>query len=432
MPTLSVPSMSVPPAPDFIAPLLTPDQRKVLHAVLWMDHPSRLHLCEALDFSKSKLTSLVGTLLDEALIEEGEMQPSGGGRRALGLRLSRALGVVVGIDLGATHAQVSLSDLTTRQLCSAHVMVEVGRGPGPVLAKIVPLIDDLLAQQGLSRAHVLGLGMGVPGPVEFETGLLISPPLMPNWEGFNLRAYFADLFAAPLAVDNDVNLMALGELHHARRQALGAAHTPRAVQGRWPGQENLLVVKLGTGIGAGIIMRGEVFRGADGAAGDIGHISVDAYGPRCSCGNVGCLEALAGAPNIVREARAAAEGGQSPLLAALLEADPAAFSTREVALAARQGDPVANDILQLAGTRVGQVIAGLINFMNPSQVLLSGGVAQVGPLLLASVRQSVYARSLPLSTRKLRIDYAALGVQAALRGAAVLAVERALLVEVGA
>ncbi|GMA15300.1 ROK family transcriptional regulator (plasmid) [Deinococcus metallilatus] len=397
---------------------LSRDEFELLEKLLWMDGPSRHELAARTGHSKSKIASLVAHLLDDGWLEEGESQESSGGRRPTSLHLSHQLGFIVGIDLGATSVDVVLCDVNLTVLGTRTAATSVSLGPGPVLAQIGGLLDDLLTCHGVPPEGVFGLGMGVPGPVEFRTGLLINPPLMPRWEGFNLREHFAALFEAPLAVDNDVNLMALGELHHVRQRGLGTD------------LENFLVVKLGTGIGCGIIARGDVFRGADGAAGDIGHICVDPDGPRCYCGNPGCLEALAGAPHIAREAAQAVESGASPILADLAR-QHGELGTREVAQAARLGDPVANHIVQTAGSRVGQVLAGLVNFFNPSQILLGGGVAHMGPLMLASVRQSVYARSLPLSTRKLRIDYTHLQDASGRRGAAVLALRHALTVQAG-
>ena len=392
----------------------TNDELRRLQTIFWMHSPSRFQLGEHLGFSKSKVTNLVNALLEQEMIEEADDLPSSGGRRPAGLQLSGRLGVTVGIDLGATSVGVTLCTANTDVLGSRSAVTDVRDGPGPVLATVVPMIDALLEEQGLTRMSVSGIGMGVPGPVEIATGLLISPPLMPTWEGFGLREFFADLFDAPVLIDNDVNLMALGELHHARVTQVSA------------GQENFIVVKLGTGIGAGVIVHGEVFRGADGAAGDIGHICVDQNGARCHCGNAGCLEALAGGPGIVLEALSAAKRAESPLMVALAERGDH-LSVEEIGLAARQGDVAANRIIQQAGNRIGQVLAGLVNFMNPSHVLIGGGVSHTGPLLLASIRQSIYARSLPLSTRKLHIEYTRLGDAAGLRGAAVLATYSSIL-----
>ncbi|HWG85074.1 MAG TPA: ROK family protein [Deinococcales bacterium] len=389
----------------------THDQEaRTLEAVFWSGSPSRHELAALTGYSKTKLNGIVGTLIAAGWLVDGEPRSSSGGRRPAGLELNPELGVVIGVDIGATSVDVSLADPSLRTLGTRSAVIDVRQGPGTVMARVSRLMSELLDEHKLAPDRLLGIGIGVPGPVEYASGLLISPPLMPGWEGFSLREHFAPSFSAPVYVDNDVNLMAIGELWHARRsnpRTLGSA-------------DNMIVLKLGTGIGAGIIAHGDIYRGADGSAGDVGHICVDPDGPRCHCGNAGCLEAMAGAPAIVRAAVDAGRDGRSPAFARLLE-EGRAISTYDVARAAREGDESANAIIQGAGALVGQMLASLVNFFNPSRILIGGGVAHVGPLMLASIRQSVYGRSLPLSTRKLRIDYTRLGDESGQRGATALA-----------
>jgi predicted NBD/HSP70 family sugar kinase len=209
-------------------------------------------------------------------------------------------------------------------------------------------------------------------------------------------------------VDNDVNLMALGELWRLQRSL-----------------QNFMVIKVGTGIGCGIVCHGEVYRGANGSAGDVGHICVDQAGPRCHCGNLGCVEALAAAPAITRLAVEAAQAGESAALAECLRAN-GKLTAIDVGQASRNGDAAANAIIQRAGSQIGQMLASVVNFFNPSHVFIGGGVTQIGPLFLASVRQSVYHRSLALSTRHLEIQYTPLGGQAGLIGAGALAMQESL------
>ncbi|WP_017758566.1 ROK family protein, partial [Pseudacidovorax intermedius] len=228
------------------------------------------------------------------------------------------------------------------------------------------------------------------------------------WDSFSIRDYLREDYAAPVFVDNDVNLMALGELWRLQR-----------------GLSNFLVIKVGTGIGCGIVCHGEVYRGAAGSAGDVGHICVDQQGPRCHCGNVGCVEAMAAGPAIVRMAQAAAERGESPALAAVLRTQ-GRIEAIDVGHASRAGDVAANAIIQRAGSLIGQMLASVVNFFNPSHVFIGGGITQIGPLFLAAVRQSVYQRSLALSTRHLEIQYTPLGTDAGVTGAGVLAMHETL------
>jgi predicted NBD/HSP70 family sugar kinase len=191
------------------------------------------------------------------------------------------------------------------------------------------------------------------------------------------------------------------------------------------GLQNFLVIKVGTGIGCGIVCHGVVYRGANGSAGDVGHICVDPQGPRCHCGNVGCVETMAAGPAIARAATEAALAGQSALLKERLDTQ-GALRLADVAMASRAGDAAANAIVQRAGALIGQMLASVVNFYNPSHIFIGGSVQKIGPLFLAAVRQSVYHRSLALSTRQLEIQYTPLGDRAGLIGAGVLAMQESL------
>jgi predicted NBD/HSP70 family sugar kinase len=231
---------------------------------------------------------------------------------------------------------------------------------------------------------------------------------MPEWDSFSIQDYLREEYAAPVFVDNDVNLMALGEQWRLQRAI-----------------ENFLVIKIGTGIGCGIVCHGEVYRGANGSAGDVGHICVDATGPRCRCGNLGCVEAMAAGPAIARMAAEAAASGESALLAACLESN-GVITPEDVGQASRNGDAAAIRIIQQAGNQIGKMLASVVNFFNPSHVIIGGGVTRIGPLFLAAVRQSVYQRSLALSTRHLEIQITPLGEYAGTVGAGVLAMQEML------
>jgi glucokinase-like ROK family protein len=381
---------------------------EVLQTVFWSAATSRHGLANRLAYSRTKANGLVANLIEQGLVEEAGLQESSGGRRPERLQLAGSLGVVLCADLGATSLDVAVMGPDLRVIASHAEAADVRAGPGVVLARVRDALRDLLARNGLSARQVIAIGIGVPGPVDFATGQLVDPPLMPEWDGFSIRDALADAFDAPVFVDNDVNLMALGESWRLQRSL-----------------QNFLVIKVGTGIGCGIVCHGEVYRGANGSAGDVGHICVDQAGPRCHCGNVGCLEAMAAGPAIAAMARAAAERGESPSLADALRGS-GAITAEDVGQASRNGDAAANAIIQRAGSLVGQMLASVVNFFNPSHVFIGGGVTRVGPLFLASVRQSVYHRSLALSTRHLEIQYTPLGSHAGRTGAGVLAMQEAL------
>ncbi|PVE42590.1 transcriptional regulator [Limnohabitans planktonicus II-D5] len=342
------------------------------------------------------------------MLQESGLRRSTGGRPPETLTFSPELGVLIGVDLGATSMDLAILRPDLSVLARHTEAADVRAGPGVVLARLRLLLRQLLAQCGYNEKQVIAIGMGVPGPVDFESAQLVDPPLMPEWDSFSIRDYLREEYNAIAFVDNDVNLMALGELWR--------------LQG---GLQNFLVIKVGTGIGCGIVCHGEVHRGANGSAGDVGHICVDVDGPRCHCGKLGCLEVMAAAPAIVRLATQAATSGESALLAASLEAN-GLLTPELVGQASRNGDAAANRIIQESGNHIGQMLASVVNFFNPSHVFIGGGLTRLGPQLLASVRQSVYQRSLALSTRHLEIQYTPLAERAGVVGAGVLAMQETL------
>lgn len=387
---------------------LSVDEITVLQTIFWSVGVSRYELSHRLVYSKSKTNSLVASLLDLGLLDEIGLLNSNGGRRAETLQLSSGLGVLLCVDLGATSLDLAVMKPDLTVLARIAEPLDVRRGPGDVMSRVRVLMRQMLAQCGATPKQVIGIGVGVPGPIDFESGQLVNPPLMPNWDGFSIRDYLLEEYSAPVFVDNDVNLMALGELWRLQRSL-----------------QNFLVIKVGTGIGCGIVCHGEVYRGANGSAGDVGHICVDTAGPRCHCGNLGCVETMAAGPAISRLATEAALSGESDLLAACL-AEKGVITPEDVGRASRNGDAAANRIIQHTGNLIGQMLASVVNFFNPSHVFIGGGITRVGPLFLASVRQSVYQRSLALSTRHLEIQYTPLAEQAGLVGAGVLAMQETL------
>jgi glucokinase-like ROK family protein len=276
------------------------------------------------------------------------------------------------------------------------------------------LLNKMITENGLNKSRLFAIGMGVPGPVDNKAGMLVSPPIMPGWDGFPIiKAMQADFPRAKVMVDNDVNVMALGEKSNGAGKDI----------------QNLIFIKIGTGIGAGIICHGEIYRGNNGCAGDIGHISVKKDGPMCHCGNTGCLEAVAAGPAIADRGVKAALEGKSPILLKHYEANGQKLRAEDVGLAAGEGDPVSIEIIRNSGQIIGDVLAGLVNFFNPGLILIGGGVSRIGNLLLSSIRQVVLTRSLPLATRNLRIDFSSSGQDAGVAGAISLAIDNVFTVE---
>lgn len=365
---------------------------------------SRPEIADRTGLTRAVVVQRVGELLDRGLLTEARDGPSTGGRPPRQLAFRGDAGHLLVADLGATSVDVAVTSLDGRVLRHIGEPADVAAGPDPVLGRVESLFAELLATTRSLPGRLWGMGIGLPGPVEFRSGTPISPPIMPGWDGYGVRARLAAAFGAPVWVDNDVNVMGLGEWR------AGAAS----------GHDNVIVVKVGTGVGSGIISDGRLHRGAQGAAGDVGHIQVSGdSGVVCRCGNVGCLEAFAGGAAIARDGAAAARAGQSPRLLAILETR-SEVTAEDVALAAAHGDPVAVALLQAAGARIGSMLAAVVSFFNPSLIVIGGGVAQSGDRLMASIREAVYRRSLPLATRELRVVPSSLGARAGIVGAAVM------------
>lgn len=389
-------------------------EAEVIEAIRETGPLSRTDLAQKLDYSRASVTTIVNDLFSTQLVEEIGQGKSAGGRRPLLLDINGNLGYVAGIDIGATSTDIALADFKGQILARYAAPSNVTVGAEPLLGQIAEIVRDLLDKQGATAAHLVAMGIGVPGPVEFSKGVLIAPPLMPTWEGYPIREFVNRHFPiARVVVDNDVNIMAKGE------QQAGAGQ----------GIDNFLFIKVGTGIGCGIIASGRIYRGSDGCAGDVGHICVDYNGPICHCGNRGCLEFMAAGPAIAKLAKEGALAGESDFLAARMEENEGILTAADVGDAAAAGDRLAIEIVQRSGRMIGGVLAGLVNFFNPRVIFIGGGVSNIGYQLLSTIRQATLRRANPLSTRQLRVEYTRLGDDAGVVGAIWLALEHVFTVK---
>lgn len=359
---------------------------------------SKAELGDLVELSRSKIAAELDRLTELGLVEEAGLAESRGGRRPAVVRVASGLRFI-GVNVGATSIDVAVTDGELEVIEHVSEELEVREGPKRVLGRVVELVGKLKEQGHLPRIH--GLGIGLPGPVSFRDGVPYAPPIMPGWDQYPVRDNLTKELGCPVLVDNDVNVMALGE------KQSGVAKN----------SDDFLFVKIGTGVGCGILVGGEVYRGANGSAGDIGHIQVDEDGPPCSCGNLGCLEAFFSGGALARLAQAVARSGESPFLAIRLE-EQGTLAATDVADALAAGDPVALRLVREGGRHLGLVLAGLVSFFNPSLIVIGGGVAGIGHVLLAEIRSAVYRRSLPLATNNLPLVVSELGEQAGVIGAA--------------
>jgi glucokinase-like ROK family protein len=386
------------PAEERLGALIT-----VLDYVRTHGAATRPTLVETTGLSRAVVTQRVVELLDYGLLVEGELAPSMGGRAPRTIRFRADAGYLLVADLGATSIDVAITDLAGKIIGHRQERSDIASGPTAVLDRVDELFQQCLSAADELPGELWAIGIGLPGPVEFESGMPDSPPIMPGWDRYPVRRRF-EQYGVPLWVDNDVNLMALGELR------AGVAR----------GHDNIVFIKIGTGIGAGLIVGGKLHRGAQGCAGDVGHVQlVDGTERVCRCGNIGCLEALAGGAAIARDAEAAAREGRSPVAARLL-AEKGALEASDVAFAASHGDPVSLELIGGAGRLIGRMLAAIVNLFNPSLIVIGGGVSATGDVLLATIRESVYRRSLPLATRDLAIKRSSLDGLGGVIGAAAM------------
>ena len=359
---------------------------------------TRAELVAVTGLARSTVSARVDELLASTLVTATGEAVSTGGRPPATFAFNPNARLVLAVDLGVSNARVALTNLGSDVLAEETVAQSITDGPVAILGSIARLALRLVDEVGRPLSDLAGVGIGLPGPVAHDTGRPISPPVMPGWDGFDVPGHLRETFPVPILVDNDVNIMALGE-HEAIH----------------PDVEDMILVKIASGIGAGIISDGQIQRGAQGAAGDLGHIAVpDSNGTPCTCGNLGCLEAVASGP---------------ALAARLREQGHAVGTHAQLVELVRSGDPEAVQAVRQAGRQIGAVLASCVNMLNPSVIVIGGVIAAAGEHLLAGIRESVYSRSLPLATQHLRIVSSRTEGRAGILGASALVTQHTLSAE---
>lgn len=345
--------------------------------------------------ARSTVSARVDALLGAGLLIAAGEAASTGGRPPSRVAFNPRAGLVLAVDLGASHATVAIADLGARILASTTHPLDIAAGPEPVLDRTLADAQTLLQEIAQPESALVGVGIGVPGPVEHSTGRPYNPPIMPGWDRFDIPAYVQRTFDVPVLVDNDVNILALGE------QATS-----------FPDTTDLVFVKVATGIGAGIIAGGQLQRGAQGSAGDMGHVRV----PHS-----------ADSMHAADEERDLEDLASGSAIAASLRAQGIdAETSSDVTELVRSGNTAAIEALRQAGRDVGEVLATVVNLLNPSIVVLGGSIARAGEHLLAGVREVVYKRSIPLATQHLAIVQSPTGERAAVLGAAIMVAREVL------
>lgn len=314
---------------------------------------------------------------------------------------------VVGVDLGGTKILTAVADRQGSVLSRVRVATGADLGQDHVINEIVTSVAVVLREAGVSTEAVAAAGIGVPGPLDPQTGVVYLAPNL-GWQNLSLGEILGSRLKLPVYVDNDANLAALGE----------------CVYGAGQSADNLVYITVSTGVGGGLILGGKIYHGFSGGAGEIGHITLAADGPRCGCGNLGCLEALASGTAIAKRAVALVAEGRGLGILSRAGGDRGGVSARVVAAAASNGDGEAILIMRDAGRYLGMAVAGILNLLNPSVVVLGGGVMQSGSILWEAMLETTRRCALSSALQEVSIVRAALGEEAGVMGALALALEK--------
>jgi glucokinase-like ROK family protein len=337
--------------------------------------------------SAATVSNIVRELKDGGTVEV--TPTSAGGRRARSVSLSGDAGIVVGVDFGHTHLRVAVGNLAHQVLAEEAEPIDVDASAAEGFDRAELVVQRLIEGTGVSWEKVIGVGLGVPGPIDAATGALGSTTILPGWTGTNPREELQRRFGVPVHVDNDANLGALGE----------------KVWGNGRGERDLAYIKVASGVGAGLVISGQIYRGPGGTAGEIGHITLDESGPVCRCGNRGCLETFTAARYVL------------PLLNSSHGPD---ISMPRVVQLAREGDLGCRRVVADIGRHIGSGVASLCNLLNPSRVVLGGDLAEAGDLVLDPVRDSVARYAVPSAARQVSVVPGTLGGRAEVLGALAL------------
>jgi len=368
---------------------------------------SRVQLAQRMNLTRAALTVIVNDLMESGVIRETNSRLSNAGRPAITLEINPQSGFVAAVDMGATHLSILVANCAAHVIAEKEVPFNIADGPMVCLDQADTLLRETVKLAGIELSDLLAIGVGVPGPIMSEAGMVVAPPIMPGWDRYPIRTTLEKRWNCPVSLNNDAELGAVGEW------AYGAARSAA----------NLAYIKVGTGVGAGLLLDGHIYRGATGSAGEIGHLTIDPNGTLCTCGNRGCLETFASGTAIARLAREAVAKNQPTQLAQIKQDQ---ITAKNVADAARRGDLTAQQIIAEAGAQLGVALAGLVNLINPNMVVVGGGVAQIGDLFLEPVRREVKRRSLPGSVNTMQITTALLGRRSIGMGALVQAISIAL------
>jgi predicted NBD/HSP70 family sugar kinase len=366
---------------------------------------SRSDIIHETDLSATTVSALVNVLMQSGFIRQGAEGASSGGRRPIMLEFNYKSRRVIGIDMGASHITVLAMDLHGEVEARESRKFDVINHPQDALEVIVRMVHQVMTTTGLRSKSFMGIGMTVPAPLTGENLDQMVTYYMPAWDGISPADELRHKIDIPVYVENDANAAAVGE--------------------KWWGSgknyEDMAYIKLGIGVGSGIVLNNQVYRGNNGTAGEIGHTTLDVNGRACRCGNTGCMESYVGGPGLIKDVVDGYQHLGKPLPFAKN------FGVDDIVHAAMAGDPVCQGVIQNAGRYLGIAIANLLNLVNPGLVILGGDLVEANDLLLTAVRQSIEERAMPIKAQHAEIKLGLLGANAVAIGAGTLVIHNAFL-----
>lgn len=370
----------------------------VLNLIRQQGAISRADIVRQTHLSATTISALANVLLESGFVGETGMGESSGGRPPILLAFNYQYRHVLGVDMGATHLTVVLMDLQGQVVSQRYIRYAVMQDPIGTAAAIQTIIHEILQETGLNLENILGLGLAVPAPLEGDDLTHLSSLILPQWDGYDVVGVLHDTLQIPVYLENDANAGVIAEQWWGRGRDFA----------------NLAYIKLGTGVGSGLIVKNEVYRGDGGTAGEIGHTTINSDGPLCRCGNRGCLESFVGAPALIEEVNQQRSNGTPPV-----------NSITDIIAAAQQHDALSCQTVTKAGSFLGIAIANLINLFNPGLIVLGGELAAAGDILLNAVQHSVSQRAMPKAASEAIITVSQLGDNAVAIGAATLVIHHA-------
>lgn len=367
------------------------NQERIVEFLLANGPSTQAELARGTGLSTATVSNIVRDLAGRGVVATSPVTSSG--RRALEVRLMDTGDIAVGVDFGRRHVRIMLSTLGYEVLAEDELALPLGYEVAGALQRAAGLLDRMLADGHHDRATVLAVGVGIPGPIDRRTGTVLQGAILPEWVGVNIRD-LETAFRFPVVVGNDANLGALAEVTWGANR----------------GVRNLVFVKIGSGIGAGLILNGQPYYGSLGVTGELGHTPVVEHGVICRCGNRGCLETVA-STTVMIEALGRGSGE---------------FTTADVLRRGRERDPAVLRVVSDAGTAIGQAIGNVANIINPELILIGGPLVGLGEALLGPIRRGIQLNAIPVISETTDVRISSLGDRAESLGAAALVIQGAL------